>query len=337
MLAVLGFLGLAMSSFVMLGRDDSDEDAPSPDEPEIDTTGLTEIGPGLYQMLSDTNGDAGAGGVLGEDADDMAGSDDADRLMQPLPATADLAVDEDMSDTIPAPDALSEPEVITGSDAIDDPEEDYGDELIADGPPAPARQDGTEGDDALDGGLGDDDIAGGDGDDALTGNMGDDALSGDAGDDTLTGGDGADALFGGEGDDTLAAGWGNDVLVGGSGQDLLNGGGGDDILDGQDVDNGFDYLNGGAGDDVLLAGRGDHLNGGEGDDLFGLLTDGQATIDDFDPAHDRLEVAYTGDVPPVLSTATDAEGVTLMADDTVVARLSGVAALDLSTVVLIAT
>jgi hypothetical protein len=64
MLAGIGFLGIAMSSFVMIGRDDFEEED-TPQESEIDTTGLTEIEPGLFQMLSDNDGDdPGAGGVL---------------------------------------------------------------------------------------------------------------------------------------------------------------------------------------------------------------------------------------------------------------------------------
>jgi hypothetical protein len=38
MLAVIGFLGIAMSSFVMIGRDDSEEED-TPQESEIDTGG----------------------------------------------------------------------------------------------------------------------------------------------------------------------------------------------------------------------------------------------------------------------------------------------------------
>ncbi len=63
MLAVIGFLGIAISSFVMIGRDDFEEED-TPQKSEIDTTGLTVIEPGLFQMLSENDGDPGAGVVL---------------------------------------------------------------------------------------------------------------------------------------------------------------------------------------------------------------------------------------------------------------------------------
>lgn len=327
MLALLGFVGLAMSSFVMLGQNDTADDdaAPEPEQDQaLDTAGMTEIAPGLFQMLSDTNGDAGAGGVLADDADDST-SDDAGTTIDLLSPDAGAGF---TSDT-PLP-ADTVPPVIEGDSDVD-----YGDDLVPD-PPVVTLRNGTAADDILDGDTGDDQVFGGDGDDWLTGNLGDDLLTGDAGHDTLIGGDGADMLFGGDGNDTLAGGWGDDVLVGGNGQDLLNGGGGNDTLDGRDADGGFDYLNGGAGDDVLLAGRGDHLNGGDGADTFALLADGDNTIDDFDPDRDFLEVTYAGDTPPVLSTTASDDSVTLMADDAVVAHLAGIKTLDLSTVVLIA-
>ena len=325
MLALLGFLGLAMSSFVMLGKDESPDDEFAPDADQTaDTPEMTEIAPGVFQMLSDTNGDAGAGGVLGSDGDDPDADDDT--TMDLLPGTSGSGVTPD-----PTPADVS---ILPF-----DPEEDYGDDLIPDEAviePIAGRLVGTTDDDALAGGIGADEIAGGDGDDDLSGNLGDDTLLGEDGDDVLTGGDGADALFGGDGDDVLSGGWGDDLLEGGNGADLMNGGAGNDILDGRDADDGFDYLNGGAGDDLLLAGRGDHLNGGDGADTFALLSDGGNTIDDFDPDRDVLEVAYAGDTPPVLSTVTDDDGVTLLADDAVVAHLSGLKALDLGSVVLVA-
>ncbi len=123
--------------------------------------------------------------------------------------------------------------------------------------------------------------------------------------------------------------------MGANGADLLNGGGGDDVLDGRDADDGFDYLNGGAGDDLLLAGFGDHLNGADGADTFSLLTGGKNVIDDFDPTQDVLEVTFSG-TPPLLTTTTDDAGLTLLADDAVVAHLSGITDLDISRVVMVA-
>jgi hypothetical protein len=67
-----------------------------------------------------------------------------------------------------------------------------------------------------------------------------------------------------------------------------------------------------------------------------VLPGGNNTIDDFNPAEDMIEITYAGDVPPVLTTITDADGTTLLADDAVVARLSGVTALDTSTILLVA-
>lgn len=323
MLAVLGFLGLAMSSFVMLGRDDQPEDDAAPtDRPDIDSTGFTEIAPGVFQMLSDTNGDAGAGGVLSGDGLDNGGAAISGDVLKADPAFAIIVGDSPVADPV---------DLATGPD----PFEDYGDDLQPD-VPTPVERLGTDAGDVLFGEMGDDLILGAGGDDDLFGMIGDDVLTGADGDDTLTGGDGTDVLFGGAGNDTLAGGWGDDMLDGGAGQDLLNGGGGNDVLDGRDADGGFDYMNGGAGDDLLLAGQGDHLNGGEGADAFGLLADGKNTIDDFDPDQDMLEVTYFGDTPPVLSTALGDDGLTLLADDTVVAYLSGVKTLDLSTVVLTA-
>ncbi|MFZ3581249.1 calcium-binding protein [Loktanella sp. DJP18] len=321
MLAVLGFLGLAMSSFVMLGRDDQpDDDAAGIDTPDIDSTGFREIAPGVFEMLSDADGDAGAGGVLaadGVDAGKAVGNGDTPDADF---ANIDIAANEPMPVSL-----ITSPEL--------EPVEDYGDDLLPD-PPNAVERFGTDAGENLYGEWGDDRIFGAGGDDDLFGMIGDDILTGDDGDDTLTGGDGQDLLVGGAGNDTLAGGWGDDMLVGDEGRDLLNGGGGDDTLDGRDGDGGFDYLNGGAGDDLLMAGQGDHLNGGEGADAFSLLADGKNSIDDFDPDQDVLVVTYAGDTPPVLSTAAGDDGLTLLADATVVAYLSGVTTLDLSTVVL---
>lgn len=50
-------------------------------------------------------------------------------------------------------------------------------------------------------------------------------------------------------------------------------------------------LNGGAGDDLLLAQDGSRLTGGAGADLFILAPLGDATITDFDPGADRLDLS----------------------------------------------
>ncbi|WP_394155485.1 calcium-binding protein [Loktanella salsilacus] len=373
MLAVLGFLGIAMSSFAMIGRNETEEDD-SLQEAESDTSGLTEIGPDLFQMLSDSDGDAGAGGLSDTDGDAGAGGVLAEG------ASAYIAIDETLTDadwgvadgsssganddisafsadeptlapdTLPqtAPAVAAEPDLETGPAVVGDAAEDGTDDVTADDEePAddqleepiitpPLTLTGTDSGDTLDGGLGDDTLFGGLGDDDMTGNMGRDTMFGDAGNDTLQAGAGDDTLFGGDGDDTLAGGWGDDSLTGGNGNDLLQGGWGNDVIDGRDDDGGFDYINGGAGDDTLLAGAGDHLNGGDGFDTFVVQADGNNTIDDFNPAEDVIEITYSGDVPPVLTTTTDADGTTLLADDTVVARLSGVTMLDTSTILLVA-
>lgn len=131
---------------------------------------------------------------------------------------------------------------------------------------------------------------------------------GSNGDDTLNGDDRDDRLSGGPGDDTLNGGEGNDVLSGdggymylsqngfhrigiGSGDDTLNGGDGDDWLRGN---NGNDTLNGGDGDDRLDGGAGNNiLSGGGGDDVFRIEVGnvgGVATITDFDPSQDTIEL-----------------------------------------------
>ncbi|MCF7699270.1 calcium-binding protein [Loktanella sp. M215] len=380
MLALIGFVGLAMSSFIMLGGPEDHSDAPpAPDDllPPSGDTGLTEVAPGLFQLLSDTNGDAGAGGVLAEtDADVATASGLSDTFGDAgaggvlAETDADAATASGLSDTygdagaggvladattLPVPDTGADSAFGVSTDTADTV--DYGDDMLPDpipagdpsvadasppddGPVDPStaamiRRVGSDSDDTIDGDTGNDEVYGGGGKDLITGNMGDDILFGEDGADSMNGGSGNDLLFGGAGDDILEGGWGDDSLTGGEGRDLLNGGGGNDVLDGRDADGGFDYLNGGAGDDLLLAGAGDHLNGGEGADIFSLTRDGANTIDDFDAARDVIEVTYSG-TPPVLSTMTADDGLTLLADDTVVAHLAGLKDFDLSSVILTA-
>ena len=320
MLALLGFLGLAMSSFVMIG-DEETADAPTDaaDDPANGNTGgdlldfdnLQSDADRTASGLSDGYGDAGAGAVLDDEIAGTAGG------------------------------TLSDAGA-SGTDILTDDTTAYGDDLL---PDPPVSDDsaagpitlltGTDGADTIMGDSTADEIQAQDGGDTLFGKLGDDFLFGGAGNDAISGGDGNDLLDGGDGDDILEGGWSDDTLIGGAGNDLLNGGGGNDLLDGRDEDNGFDYLNGGAGHDVLLAGHGDHLNGGEGADTFAMSTDGNNVIDDFDPSQDVIEVTFTG-TPPVLSTSADDEGLTLLADDSVVAKLAGISSLDLSQVVLVA-
>lgn len=193
---------------------------------------------------------------------------------------------------------------------------------------------GGGGDDRIDGLGGDDTLFGGDGNDALFGHEGDDLIYGEAGDDRLVGGNGSDTLFGGAGQDTLEGMDGDDVLIGGDGADTLQGGRGDDTLDGRG-DGLSDYLNGEDGDDRLIGGSGDVLTGSAGDDSFILRAGTDAVITDFDATADQIEVEYEGDQPPVLATVGGPEGLTLMADETVVAVLQNVTELDLAQVALI--
>jgi Ca2+-binding RTX toxin-like protein len=87
--------------------------------------------------------------------------------------------------------------------------------------PAPARQQGTPGNDKLTGTASAD---------LLEGGAGQDRLLGRGGDDILTGGEGRDRLFGGAGNDLLDGGAGNDILRGGPGDDRLVTGAGNDTV-----------------------------------------------------------------------------------------------------------
>ena len=71
--------------------------------------------------------------------------------------------------------------------------------------------------------------------------------------------------------------------------DGSSGGAGDDLL----VSTGNDTLLGRAGDDILVAGQGDTvMTGGSGADLFVMAWGGHhATITDFEPANDRLDLS----------------------------------------------
>lgn len=182
---------------------------------------------------------------------------------------------------------------------------------------------GTGGHDYGQFGLGNDAVQGADGNDSLLGGAGSDTLSGDGGNDTLAGGDDNDVLSGGAGNDQLRGDLGDDLLTGGDGADRLSGGGGNDTLSGfgatgaggsDGTIDGADILTGGAGDDLLILGKGDLAIGGAGADTFWLdaAANGSATtfatVQDYDPATDRIEVHYTpvfdrtgAEVPPTVS------------------------------------
>lgn len=85
-----------------------------------------------------------------------------------------------------------------------------------------------------------------------------------------------DSYFGGTGAGTAYGGDGNDLLYGGAGNDTLYGGDGNDLLDGG---TGTDTLTGGAGADVFR---------------FAAHGFGQATITDFTPGADRIDLSGLG-------------------------------------------
>ena len=166
----------------------------------------------------------------------------------------------------------------------------------------------------------------------------------------MIGGGGADSLLGGVGDDALQGGSGDDSLFGGPGGDTMMGGAGDDLLDGRVMDgaadtDGRDFLNGGDGDDRVVLGADDWANGGAGEDTFVLgdwmtLGEQTATIDDFDPAADRLTVVYDPAAHPdprltVERGATPYDRASLLLDGFVIAELPGNPALSLADIDLV--
>ena len=220
--------------------------------------------------------------------------------------------------------------VIVGTNAADQIEGGYGDDLIdarggADTVIAGAGDDvvnagsgrdhvsGGTGDDVINGGRGSDTLNGDDGDDYLMGRRGHDQIAGGEGDDEINGGNGRDLLDGGAGDDDITGGNSADVIHGGEGDDVLHGQRGRDFIDGDDGDDellggrGHDTLLGGAGDDWLDGGRRqDHLVGGAGNDeliggrgrdlfVFESLDSGQSlgfdVVQDFRTGHDALHVS----------------------------------------------
>ena len=308
--ALLGMVGLTLSSFVFLDRDDDDNDDGSDDQvaakdsDDIDGSLLMEIG--------------GDGPVTAADVVERA-SGVSEASAASGSATADIptsAVLEDLTD-----DAGSDLLIVDGDLLIEE-------EVVPGGEWA-----GTEWADVMVGGNGDDVLAGGAGDDDMWGLLGDNTMYGDDGDDTLSGSEGDDTLYGGNGNDGIMGGWGNDVLYGGSGEDLLQGGGGDDVLYGDDDDE-TDFLNGGEGDDVIHAGAHDAVNSGNGQDLIVTDTDNAIEIFDHDETRDTLEIMYAGETP-ALKTSTENGATLLFADDTLVATLHGVTQFDVGLVRLV--
>jgi Ca2+-binding RTX toxin-like protein len=145
-----------------------------------------------------------------------------------------------------------------------------------------------------------------------------------------------DTINGGSGDDIIDGGPGDDVIHGGQGGDILDGDDGDDTLFGStegQSDNSVDFLFGGNGNDVLVLGSGDLVTGGQGEDHFSIEFSGAgyATINDFNPADDRISIAIYGESGsnPQISTQVGSYGETLiMVDQVVVTSLSNGASID---------
>jgi Ca2+-binding RTX toxin-like protein len=106
---------------------------------------------------------------------------------------------------------------------------------------------------------------------------GDDIITGNSANNNLTGLGGNDKIYGQDG---------NDTLYGEAGNDFLNGGNGNDYLDGyasKPNSPDFDTLEGGAGADTFVLGN-------TSQKMF-YLGNGQATINDYDPRYDYIQLS----------------------------------------------
>ena len=216
-------------------------------------------------------------------------------------------------------------------------------------------------DDILGGGNGNDELFGRNGQDTLLGNAGEDELFGGNGDDRLLGGGSRDMLYGGNGDDVLRGDFqdpgglaSNNVDTSAellaainnleaNDPDLLENGTEAEILASpylQGVDVSFlqnsntgefaDSLFGGNGDDTLYLGLRDTGNGGEGADSFvlstGLPSGAPATIEDYQGPDDSIFIQYlTANGNPSIEVNTDGNDALVLADDVVLARVTGAA------------
>ncbi|WP_299586696.1 hypothetical protein [uncultured Tateyamaria sp.] len=174
-------------------------------------------------------------------------------------------------------------------------------------------------------GDGEDGILGGDQDDTISVGGGDDGAAGGEGDDLIELGAGADVSGESDrtgsfpddnrpfvqsdagvataavleaGNDTIRGGGGADDIADAYGSNELRGENGDDFIVAVDSDGVTpDVVRGGTGSDALIVDQGDTVNTGVGQDFVTVdVTSGVeegyqlVTIEDFDPANDRLEL-----------------------------------------------
>jgi Ca2+-binding RTX toxin-like protein len=192
--------------------------------------------------------------------------------------------------------------------------------------------DGSNIDELIKGNQKPNDLDGRGGNDTLLGFGGDDTLRGGDGNDSLNGGPGNDLLLGGSGQDLVNGNLGNDILLGGDDNDKVNGGNDNDTLYGE---SGNDTLNGNQGNDVLRGGLGnDTLAGSGGSDIFIIAPgEGTDTINDFKLGQsDKIGLA---DGLTINDIYRSGNSIFAVADDEVLATLTGVNASSLSNTVFV--
>ncbi|MCH2096050.1 MAG: hypothetical protein MK160_13170 [Rhodobacteraceae bacterium] len=192
-----------------------------------------------------------------------------------------------------------------------------------------------------------DTLIGSDGDDVLQGSAGDEIILTGPGDDFVRSLDGADVIVDGvpdvqeAGNDTLYGDGGDDEVISFGGSDSLFGGTGNDLLYAIDLESGQpDTLNGGYGDDALAGDDGDILTGGAGTDLFAVGLGAfdpvaPVTISDFE-SDDLLQIEISrdgflaGGPGDTVRVEDGPDGAEVLVNGTVLARLTGVLASDLT-------
>ncbi|MGR3512382.1 MAG: calcium-binding protein [Paracoccaceae bacterium] len=233
----------------------------------------------------------------------------------------------------PTQEGGSGPDLLEGSPVIDDAIFGRGGSDTITGDVGNDFLDGGLGDDVIDGGIGDDTISGALGSDDIQGGPGDDSILGFGGADTISGGDDNDSIRGGDGADVISGDAGNDSLEGGLGADTLSGILGDpDDFPTTDAD-GADTIEGWGGADTLILGNGDQGfgefattsadNAGDTFVVGSWITGPPATVNDFNPAVDRIEYFNAVDETLAITEVNIAGDVTyqLTADGDVVLQL----------------